>query len=126
VNSKEKLYIASEDLYRIGNSASPTLSKVRPREVTITTVNGIEMIVANNQGISLYNKIGLDESPLTGWIWEIKANTVFPFGLKLIKDDDPIGHYTLAPLHNMPFHEYIGLLEKVAIHCRKVSRKTVV
>ena len=58
--NNEKLYIAQEDLYRFGNSASSRISKVRPREITTINVNGIETIVANGHGVSLFNKEGLD------------------------------------------------------------------
>ena len=71
------------------------------------------MIVANGKGISLYNKTGLDLAPLSGWVWEIKANTSLPTGLKLIKDDRPEGHYSLCPTKNISTHEFVSLLEKV-------------
>lgn len=123
MHNQEKLYIAQEDLYRLGNAGSSLISRVRVREVDVMEVNGIKRVIANGKGISLYNKAGLDKMPLSGWVWEIKVSTAFPIGLKLIKDDKPEGHYTLAPLHNMLFSEYISLLEKVAIHCQKVFKK---
>lgn len=123
MKNNEKLYIAPEDLYRLGNAASSLISRVRAREVDTHELNGIKSIVANGKGISLYNRSGLDKVPLSGWVWEVRVSTVFPSGLKLIKDDTPEGHYTLAPSHNMLFSEYISLLEKVAIHCHKVFRK---
>ena len=86
-------------------------------------MNGITHIVANGKGISLYNKRGLDLAPLTGWVWEISANTQLPSGLKLIKDDRPEGHYSLCPIRNMSVHEFISQLEKVVIHCKKVFKK---
>jgi hypothetical protein len=52
------------------------------------------------------------------------ANTVFPVGLKLVKDTQPPGHYTLCPSRNMPVQDFVALLEKVVIHCRKVFKKT--
>jgi hypothetical protein len=123
MHNQEKLYIAQEDLYRLGNAGSSLISRVRVREVDVMEVDGIKRVIANGKGISLYNKAGLDKMPLSGWVWEIKVFTAFPIGLKLIKDDKPEGHYTLAPLHNMLFSEYISLLEKVAIHCQKVFKK---
>jgi hypothetical protein len=123
MSNKEKLYIAQEDLYRLGNAGSSMITRVRDREVDTIEVNGIKTIIANGKGISLYNKAGLEKIPLSGWVWEIRVSTVFPIGLKLIKDEKPEGHYTLAPLHNMIFSEYLSLLEKVAVHCQKVFRK---
>ena len=123
MSSKENLYLAPEILYRLGNSTSPLLTKMRPDDINLIEVNGVKMVVANQKGVSLYNKEGLDLVPLSGWVWEIKAHTNLPPGLKLIKDNNPLGHYTLSPVRNMPVHEFIGLLEKVAIHCKKVFKK---
>jgi hypothetical protein len=123
MSNKEKLYIAQEDLFRFGSGTSSRISNVKPREVDTIHINGVEVVVANGGGVSLYNREGLDKCALTGWVWEIRAGTYFPIGLKLIKDDDPLGHYTLAPTYNMPLSQYIGLLEQVAIRCQKLFRK---
>lgn len=123
MSNNETLYISSEDLYRLGNASSSLISRVREQEVDTIQVNGIKVVLANKKGISLYNKIGIDKTTLSGWVWEIRQGTFFPQGLQLIKDDSPEGHYTLAPTHNMPFTEYISLLEKIALHCQKVFRK---
>ena len=124
--NNEKLYISQEDLYRFGNSSSAQMNRLRPGEIDTYTINGIEMVKASNEGISLYNKEGLDETELTGWVWEIKAGTPFPPELKLIKDNNPLGHHTLAPAVNMPKSQYIGLLEQVAVRCKKVFKKKAV
>ena len=88
MTNSEAIYLSPETLYRIGNGSSPLLTKVRPGEIDTIEVNGITHIVANGKGISLYNKRGLDLAPLSGWVWEISANTQLPSGLKL-KDDRP-------------------------------------
>jgi hypothetical protein len=119
----EKMYIVPEDLYRLGNASSPLMTRIRPGEVDVTELNGIKMIVANGKGISLYNKTGLELIPLTGWVWEISARTPLPFGLKLVKDDKPEGHYTICPIRNMSVHEFVGLLESIVIYCKKVFKK---
>ena len=125
MSHQEILYIASEDLYRLGNASSSLISRVRTVDMDTNELNGITIIIANGKGISLYSKMGLEKISLSGWVWEIKAGTVFPLGLELIKDTDdkPQGHYTLAPARNMPYSEYISLLENVAIQCQKVFRK---
>lgn len=123
MNRKEPLYLAPETLYRLGNGTSPLMSRIRPGEIDLTEINGIKIIISNGKGVSLYNKSGLDLSPLTGWVWEIGQNTKLPVGLKFIKDDSPEGHYSLCPSKNMPVNEFVGLLEKVAIHCKKVFKK---
>lgn len=121
----EDLYIAKEDLYRFGNSLTSNISSVRPKEITVVEINGIKTIIANKRGISLFNRAGLEKTHLTGWVWEIKRGTSFPIGLRLIKDSEATGHHTLAPAHNMPLSQYIGLLEQVAIHCEKLFKKQV-
>jgi len=123
MDRKEPLYLTPEILYRLGNGSSPLMSRIRPGEIDITEINGIKVIISNGKGISLYNKTGLDLAPLTGWVWEIGQNTKFPIGLKLIRDDSPEGHYSLCPAQNMSINEFVGLLEKVAIHCKKVFKK---
>lgn len=123
MKTKEAIFLSPETLYRLGNASSPLLTRVRPGEVDTIEVNGVTMIVANRKGISLYNKIGLDLAPLTGWVWEIKAQTALPIGLKLIKYDRPEGHYSLCPTRNMPASELVALLEKVVIHCKKAFKK---
>lgn len=81
------------------------------------------MIVVNGKSISLYNKVGLDLIALTGWVWEIESHASLPVDLKLIKDDEPEGHYSLCPTRNMSIHEFVALLEKVVIICRKSFKK---
>ncbi len=123
MDSREVLYLAPEDLYRLGNATSPLLTRLRPGEVDIFDENGVKMIVANRKGVSLYNKVGLDLVPLTGWVWEIKARTSLPLGLMLIPDGNPVGHFTLCPCKNMPVQEFVDLLEKTVFFCKKVFKK---
>ena len=123
MSTRENLYLAPETLYRLGNATSPLLTRVRPGEIDTINMNGVTMIVANGKCVSLYNKTGLDLAPVTGWVWEIKSQTQMPIGLKLIKDNRPEGHYSLCPTKNMSVHEFVALLEKVVIHCKKVFKK---
>lgn len=123
MKKNEKLYLVPEDLYRLGNASSPLMTRIRPGEIDLIKVNGINMIISNGKGVSLYNKTGLDLVPLKGWVWEISANTKLPFGLKLIKDDRPDGHYTICPIRNMPVNEFVGLLESIVVYCKKVFKK---
>ena len=121
----EKLYLAQEDLYRIGNSSSPLLTKIRSGEITITELNGVKVIVADGKGVSLYNRAGLERSSLSGWIWEIRSGTLLPRDLYLRPDPDPnnTGHYFVCPIQNMPVTSYVGQLEQMAIHCQKLYQR---
>ncbi|OZG70344.1 hypothetical protein BTA51_26230 [Hahella sp. CCB-MM4] len=118
----ENLYIVKEELYRMGNATSPRLSKVRSKEITTIETNGIEIIVANGNGVSVFNREGLDRCPLVGWVWEISKGTPFPPGLKLVQDGS-FDHHMIVPTQNMPLSKYIGLLEQMAIHCKKAFKK---
>lgn len=100
------------------------MNDVRPRDVNTYVQDGIEIVIANGRGISLYNKKGLQKSPLSGWVWQINAGTSLPLGLGLTKDEDPEGHYTLVPSFNMPLSKFKGLLEEVALNCTKVFKTT--
>ena len=121
--NKEKLYLTQEDLYRIGNSTSSKLTDVRQGEIKTIDINGVKTIIANDKGVSLYNKQGLNDAPLSGWVYEIKEGTPLPFGLKLWKDPDVAGHYHVCAAQNMSYHKYVGLLEELAIRCQKVFKK---
>ncbi len=79
------------------------------------------MIVANNKGISVFDKEGINESPMTGWVWQFKPNTNLPVGLKLVKDK--AHHYCIAPVHNMPVDKYKGLLEEMALLANRIYKK---
>lgn len=123
MSRKEKLYLTQEDLFRIGNATSSKLSEVRQGEVKTIDVNGIKTIVANDKGVSLYNKQGLEDAPLSGWVYELKVGTPLPVGLKLWKDTIVQGHYHVCAAQNMPYNKYVGLLEELAMHCQKVFKK---
>jgi len=62
----EEFYIIPEEVYRVGNSTSPLLHKVRSGEVDVMEMNGVRIILANGKGVSLYNEAGLKEAPLSG------------------------------------------------------------
>jgi hypothetical protein len=119
--NKEALYLTQEDLYRVGNMTSPRLTNIRPKDLTVVLVNGIKMIVANGNGVSLYNMSGLQNSALTVWVWKINAGSALPTGLYCREMKG--GHYLLCPRNNMPLSSYAGLLDQVALRCEKVYKK---
>lgn len=119
------LFLAPEDLYRLGNATSPRLTHVRrPKDIDTIEVNGITVVVANGKGVSLATKDRIDKTPVSGWVWKISKGTQMPIGLKLI--NDRMGHYSICPQSNMPLDEFIGLLSKLAMRCQKVFKKQVV
>ncbi len=119
--SIKEFYILPEELFRLGNSSSSRLANVRPKDVNVTKVNGIIVIIANGKGISVFDKTGINESPMTGWVWRFSPNTKPPIGLKLVQDKKH--HYCIAPMQNMPMDKYIGLLEEMALKATRVYKK---
>jgi hypothetical protein len=115
--SIKEFYIFPEDVYRMGNSDSHRMSVIRHDEVMTTVIKGVTIVIANNNGISVWTKEGIVEKGLTGYAWLIKTGTSLPFGLKLV--NDTLGHYMLAPVRNMPLDTYKGLLEEMGMKCDK-------
>jgi hypothetical protein len=69
----KEFFILPEELFRLGNATSPRLSNVRPRDIDTIEINGIKVIIANGKwqmangkGISVFDKTGTNESPMTG------------------------------------------------------------
>ena len=117
----KEFYIMPEELFRLGNSTTPKLSNVRARDVDIVQINGIAIIKANGKGISVFDKVGINESPMSGWGWRFAPNTQPPIGLKLVQDKPH--HFCIAPTQNMPISKYIGLLEELALKGHRVYKK---
>lgn len=121
----EDLFMVPEDLFRLGNATSPRLTNIRrPKDIDTVEVNGITVVISNGKGISLSTKGRLDKTPMSGWVWKISKGTQMPIGLKLLNDRP--GHYSICPISNMPLDEYIGLLSKLAMKCKKVLKKQVI
>jgi len=114
-------YIVPEEIFRLGNSQSAKLSNVRPRDVSTVNIHGIEVIIANGKGVSVFDKEGINGSPMSGWIWCFSKNTQIPIGLKLVQNKKH--HYCIAPINNMPIDKYKGLLEEMAMRSRRVYKK---
>lgn len=121
----EDLYMAPEDLFRLGNATDPRLTNLRrPKDIDTIEINGILVAVANGKGISLFTKARMQSNPMSGWVWKIAKGTAVPLGLKLLTDRS--GHYTVCPITNMPLDEFKGLLSKLAMKCQKVFKKQVI
>ena len=117
----QEFYILPEELFRLGNSSSSRLSNVRSRDIDTIQINGIAVVKANGKGISVFDKQGINESPMSGWVWRFPPNATPPPGLKLVKDKPH--HYCIAPTQNMPVDKYKGLLEEMALKATRVFKK---
>lgn len=117
----QEFYIIPEEVFRLGSTSSPRLSNVRARDVKVIDLNGIQVVVANGKGISVFDKEGISLSPMSGWVWRFSPNTRFPEGLKLVQDKPH--HLCIAPTQNMPLDKYKGLLEEMALKAQRVFKK---
>jgi len=117
----KEFYLIPEEIFRLGNSSNSKLSNVRPRDVDTTQVNGITVVIANGKGISVFDKTGINESPMTGWVWRFPSNCKPPMGLKFVQDKPH--HFCIAPIQNMPVDKYKGLLEEMALKATRVYKK---
>lgn len=117
----KEFYLVPEEIFRLGNANTPKLSHVRPRDVDTMQINGITVIIANGKGISVFDKEGINHSPMNGWVWRFPSNTQLPVGLRLVQDKPH--HYCIAPNKNMPIDKYKGLLEEMALKASRVFKK---
>jgi hypothetical protein len=117
----KEFYLMPEEIFRLGNSTTPKLSNVRDRDIDTIQINGITVIKANGKGVSVFDKTGINESPMSGWVWRFSPNTQPPLGLKLVQDNPH--HFCIAPVQNMPIDKYKGLLEELALKGHRVYKK---
>jgi len=115
--SVKEFYLFPEDVFRMGNSTTHRMSVIRQDEILTMEIKGVTIVVANNNGVSVWTKEGIIEKGLTGYAWLIKTGTNLPAGLKLVNDTP--GHYMLAPIKNMPLDTYKGLLEEMGMNFEK-------
>lgn len=116
-----EFFLVPEEIFRLGNTTSARLAHVRDKDIKTTQINGVIMVIADGRGISVFDKVGILASPMSGWAWRFRPNTTFPIGLKLVQDK--AHHYHIAPTHNMPMSKYIGLLEELALKADRVFKK---
>ena len=113
------LYLAQDDLFRLGNSGSAKLTHVRPDDVKTYDRNGVQMVRADGKGISLFDERGIVRLK-GGWLWKIPRGTQLPLGLALHNDHG--AHYAICPTHDMTVSAYKSLLETLALRCEKYRK----
>lgn len=91
-----EFYLVPEEVFRLGSSSGARLSHVRSRDVDVTQINEIAVVVANGKGISVFDKEGIMRSPMSGWVWRFPSNTILPAGLKLVNQAASLLHCPLA------------------------------
>jgi len=131
VVNPEDLYIMDintlhEDLYRMGNSCSPSFSENRGlKDCFVSNEDGINIVYANGNGFSAFNSVTPLMKKKGKNVWRIKQGASLE-GLSLVKDmrPDHKGHYMLAPVDKMPFMKYLGLLEEFGSDVSKCVKLT--
>jgi hypothetical protein len=125
-DAPDLLYLLVEDLFRLGNSTSPKLTNIRPRDVDcFKRDDEVLMIRANGKGISLFNQARMESSGLHGTIWMIPTGTQMPEGLGIYPDPTKPGHFMICPVNDMPMHQFCVLLlelENDDNRCKKVGK----
>ncbi len=125
------LYLLDEDLYRLGNAASPKLHNIRPgHDVNTYERNGVVMVRADGFGISLVTEQRLQRMNTRGsYLWKLPANFPLPHELALNPDQTSIrkpgdapDHYFLCPRFGMTLGEYVALLSKLALQLERVKK----
>ncbi len=113
------LYFSQDDLYRLGNAASSRLDHVRPKDVNTYERNGIEMVIADGIGISLYTELGVPTLK-GGWLWKLPRGLQLPNGLALHNNHG--AHYMICPARDMSMDGYKALLNEIALRCVRVRK----
>lgn len=113
------LYLAEEDLFRLGNASSPRLDHIRETDVDFFVRNGITFVKANGKGLSLLTEERARRR-VGSWLWKLPARVQLPHGL-LFNHDQPT-HYALCPALDINLDEYKSLLGKLAVTCERIAR----
>ncbi len=92
-------------------------------DVVIVKQNDIETVMADGNGFSTFDHLTPIMKKPGKKVWQIKKGANLPAELRLIKDlcSGHEGHFMIAPTANMPFAKFIGLLQELAVHCKKIS-----
>lgn len=84
----------------------------------MTTINGI---IANGKEISVFDREGINNAPMTDWIWMFPPNTQPLHGLKMVQHKPH--HYYISPVQNMPVDKFKVLLEEMSLKASRVFKK---
>jgi hypothetical protein len=111
------------DLYRVGNSTTPRLEKMRPDQeyVAATGMVPITSGLSNDESLQTLQNLGFE-----GWVWKLPRFSCVPQGVHFVKDHDT--HWLLAPTTPLSVAEYISIVTQPwfqAEWCRTVVQLPV-
>jgi hypothetical protein len=96
------------DLYRIGDNAGAALDYIRVgTDVNIYVVNGIDWVIAENNGASVRSTMHRLGRPNSRW-WRLAAQTQYSASLDLFNDHG--NHWMFVPIRDMPLAEFLRAL----------------
>src|SRR5665213_483505 len=99
------------ELFRAGNSSSARLDNVRPSDVTIVKVSGVDTVRARSGGISTHEAI---DPTLNGIWWRLPAGTDYNDNV-LFLNNDQTGHWSWEPTQDFPVSSYRAALASVNV-----------
>lgn len=98
------------DLYRSGNGANARMDNVRPGDITVYQMNGVDWVQAKaGDGISTP-----EASKSRGKWWHLPKGT--PFSNLLLVRNDYTGHWAWEPIKDMPLADYKSALAALHQH----------
>ncbi len=98
--------ITPVELFRAGNASSARLSQVRPDDVDIYDVNGIQWVRGRIGGVSTYESI---TPTLNGRWWRLPKGSNYDDRLLLLANDED-DHWAWQPSKDMPLADYRAAL----------------
>ena len=92
------------DLFRTGNAHGPRMDRVRPVDIQIAAVTGVDWVFAGTGGISTFATRGR----LSGQWWKLGAG--FDYGSLLLVWNDHGGHWLWEPIRDMLLDDFRSAL----------------
>lgn len=93
--------ITTVDLYRCGNSVSPRMHRVRPRNDAVVHIqNGVDWVQGRKKGVSTFSRM----TGLNGTWWRLPAGTQYS-DLLIVRNDHG-HHFAWQPARDMRLIEF--------------------
>lgn len=94
-------------LWRYGNAGGPQFANVRANDAVTYDVGGVTWVRGGQRGISTFDETITNAGTKR---WGLPSGTLVPAGLSLVHDNNPQGHWSWPPAHDMTLAAYVALL----------------
>lgn len=108
-----EFYIVSEALPKPGGQACPVDTQGTPHNWDTTELNDKRVIIANGKGIQIFDRNGINNSSLSGWVCRFSARVLPPKGLKIVEQQP--GQHCISPARNMTEDKLLELLKEMTL-----------